>query len=356
MISGVASGVGPETPVVSVLITAYSRTEFLPQAIESLLSERVPPRLYEVILVSNRPLDAFPALPESLPLKFIQMEGSAGQFLAVGIRNSRGELISFLDDDDMFRVGKLQSLSVWTNSKPKVDYFHNEQAVGIANHEPYFDDYARRIWRVKPLRREIDEPIVDSDRLLRIGRAFGLDRNLSSMTVRQSVAREIAGPLEGITAATDHCVYLLALDRARRFFATPAAMTFYRVHPKSSSMIDSSLLGKPEFNREAQGQIDSLSLIRGHIRSKRIRDWIDHLVATLRLRIQVFDPSEARPSRSAILGCLRESLRYRDGYGYAVVAAAGLTRLNREMAQRMFLDARRRTTAREVGPGTGGEA
>lgn len=60
-------------PIISVIITLYNRTQFVREAIESVIKQTLNKDLYEIILVSNIPLDTS-AYGENLKFSLIPDE------------------------------------------------------------------------------------------------------------------------------------------------------------------------------------------------------------------------------------------------------------------------------------------
>lgn len=102
--------------LVSCIIPTYKRSDSLTRAIESVLNQTYPD--IEVIVVDdNNPDDKYSKeVQEKLKLfsdervKYIQQEAHINGAVArnIGIRNSHGEYIAFIDDDDEWLPGKLK--------------------------------------------------------------------------------------------------------------------------------------------------------------------------------------------------------------------------------------------------------
>ena len=95
----------------SVIIPTYKRIEFLEKAIQSINTQTY--RNYEIIVVNDNPDDK--TTIDNLSHKFdkiivIHLSHTKGGNAArnLGILRSRGELIAFLDDDDLWLPEKLE--------------------------------------------------------------------------------------------------------------------------------------------------------------------------------------------------------------------------------------------------------
>ena len=92
-------------PAVSVVIPTIGR-DSLRTAVESALAQTSPPM--EIIVVLDA--DGDPDLPHSGTIKTVRTAGGVGPSLAkhLGIEASSGNVIALLDDDDVWRPGKLE--------------------------------------------------------------------------------------------------------------------------------------------------------------------------------------------------------------------------------------------------------
>src|SRR3989304_6126424 len=97
-------------PSVTALIDTYNHSAFIEQAIESVLSQDVPPSEMEVIVVDDGSTDATPERVRKYGSRIRYLRKSnGGQASAFNfaIPQARGEIIAFLDADDWWAPGKL---------------------------------------------------------------------------------------------------------------------------------------------------------------------------------------------------------------------------------------------------------
>jgi len=96
-------------PRVSVVITSYNRAKFLPECLESVLSQTF--RDFEVLVIDDGSTDNTPDLMRSYgpPVRYIrQMNQGLPAARNRGIELACGEYIAFLDSDDAFMPYALQ--------------------------------------------------------------------------------------------------------------------------------------------------------------------------------------------------------------------------------------------------------
>lgn len=96
-------------PTISAIITGYNYARFLPAAIESVLTQTLPPD--EIIVVDDGSTDdtaAVVARYADRGVRYVYKEnGGAGAARNRGITESRGDLLAFLDGDDRWLPDKL---------------------------------------------------------------------------------------------------------------------------------------------------------------------------------------------------------------------------------------------------------
>ena len=169
-------------PVISVVITAYNRKEFLLRAVRSVINQDLPRSLYEVIVIKNFRDNEIDTTLRGLEVISICMEGKVGEFLVRAIYVARGEIISFLDDDDLYKPDKLGKVSKTFTEDDELCYYHNASIFIDSNDNV----------REKLLKKQIDEQIRITGNEENIKKASSILRlsgsnNLSSISVRKKL-------------------------------------------------------------------------------------------------------------------------------------------------------------------------
>jgi len=133
-------------PLISVVITAYNRREYLERAVESALNQTLPRDKYEVIVTKNFDCEHDEEWKRR-GVKLIRFdEPSLGKRVAQALPHCRGEVIAFLDDDDWWAPNKLERVAQIWGENPSTVYYHDNTLFFCSNSEslqPY--KYWRRL-------------------------------------------------------------------------------------------------------------------------------------------------------------------------------------------------------------------
>ncbi|MEO6860501.1 MAG: glycosyltransferase family A protein, partial [Microcoleus sp.] len=110
------------TKNVSVVIPSYNSTQFLPEAIESVLEQSYPP--FEVIVVDDGSTDETKEVCDRYPTVKYVYQNNQGVAAArnTGLRVSTGEYILFLDSDDCLLPEAIEIGVKHINALPEVGF------------------------------------------------------------------------------------------------------------------------------------------------------------------------------------------------------------------------------------------
>lgn len=98
---------------ISVVITTYNRPDFLKTALKSVSEQELAP--YEIIVIddcSTKPYDDVYPLAKKLRVRYYKQKSGIGANAArnIGIKESLGNIIAFLDDDDVWLPNYLKAI------------------------------------------------------------------------------------------------------------------------------------------------------------------------------------------------------------------------------------------------------
>ncbi|ARD84798.1 hypothetical protein FAD_0906 [Ferroplasma acidiphilum] len=244
-------------PYISVIITAHSRRKYLLNAIKSAVNQTLDKEYYEIIVVKNFNDDLVDDFINKNHIKSIFMNGTIGEFLYSGVTNSLGQVISFLDDDDMFFDNKLEFIYKKFKGQ-NIAYYHNDHITINENGEPIRDN-------------KIDNIIF----------------NLSSISVMKNVIN--TENLIRITSNTDDFMYLSALESHKIALKGKERLTQYRFHHSTSVIITDDIKKFIQLKLEfLDTKLNQFKSFRNMFTSEETLSLIDSTITYLEMDMYIF--------------------------------------------------------------------
>ena len=103
---------GDFKPFISIIITAYNRRKYLLDSIKSALNQTLDRDMFEIIVIKNFEDDIIDEFLRKNSIKDIISSGIEGYYPFLALQNTMGEILVFLDDDDLMDKHKLQIIYV----------------------------------------------------------------------------------------------------------------------------------------------------------------------------------------------------------------------------------------------------
>ena len=219
----------PDLPKVSVLISNYNYAEYIAQAIDSVLEQTY--QNFELIICddgstddSRKVISGYCLRDPRISLITKENGGQASGFNAA-FAASTGELICFLDSDDIFRPAKLACM---------VEAHQQAPNAGLGVHRVRKVDKQRRPQGVWPLGSTLPHGWL-GEQMLAGGGALGYMPPTSGLSLRRRVAERIFPLPESypLTATADQVITRLA-PLLTHIVRRQEVLTEYRLHGRNS--------------------------------------------------------------------------------------------------------------------------
>lgn len=321
------------TPEVTVIITAHSRREFLKGAVESVLKQTLDRNAYEIIVIKNfvdHDLDLF--LDQS-GVRVLDCNVRLGMALSLGIQLARGEVVSFLDDDDYFLPEKLSLVRAAFTENPRLGYFHNSFAVirGSSISVPQITTHksGSKLLTFDPIL------LPDPPQLLR---APSLGFNLSSVSIRREWVKALLPKLEEIEAAPDGFFILSALGLGIPAVIHPQVLTLYRFHASTSHFLERD----PEVHarREAAHMrkfVAALTVLQGLLKGTPMDEQLRYDLIYWRIRHALFDSNTSwKPKLADVAFFISGGIKRRALYPFYLLPAHLASRISPRLVRAAF--------------------
>ncbi|MEM3658612.1 MAG: glycosyltransferase family 2 protein [Candidatus Hadarchaeum sp.] len=214
----------------SIIIDTYNYSQFIGDAIESVLKQDFPQDRYEILVVDDGSTDETSKIVQQKfqhRVKYIYKpnEGQASAFNR-GFEESKGELICFLDGDDFWLAEKLSTLwQIYTQTN--IGCFYHDLVL-VGSPAPW-----KSVLTFSPFSKL--ELVAPNAYLLPLEKAdllFSFAVPTSGITLHRTVAQKIF-PLAKVTYKLNADFFLQALGLAfSPFVVVRSPLGFYRCHPQ----------------------------------------------------------------------------------------------------------------------------
>ena len=198
------------------------------ESLNSIIEQTLSKSFFEVIVIKNFNNSEVEGLIKSHGFRSILVEYPlpAPEMLSVAIEQANNEIISFLEDDDLFDRGKLERTYKLFNENPSLLFHHSGVKIFTDGDTRHFKG-KQKLRPEKPL--YIEGPDYDS-RLLYYDAAF----NISSM----SILRHAIDLHHLKTLLTNQDMFMLfsALKTGKTILIDSEIHTYYRVHDNNVSV------------------------------------------------------------------------------------------------------------------------
>lgn len=222
-----------DKPFVSVIITAFNRREFINNAINSVLDQSLDPSRYELIVVTNYDI----SLDIGSKIHFINVNRTNNKrfnLMIYGIKVAKGDIICFLDDDDIYDKFKLENVVNLFLKNERLGYIHNAFYL--------IDEEGQRITS-KKYTRLYKQPHKDyyikygelNKSLGKITYFNGLV-NLSAISIRKTVLdKNSLDYFLNLPGNFDEFVFYEFLRSRLDLFISKDILSYYRIHKENNS-------------------------------------------------------------------------------------------------------------------------
>jgi len=223
----------PGSPRISVILLAYRRKKYLKGGVASALNQTLPRDRFEILVYKDfEDPEIDPYLAANGIRVFTSPPGSPPRTLRTVLEDAQGEILSFLDDDDLFTPDKLAFVDRVFAEDPTLGYFHNGFLVVEEDGKPFdrspFPQVGERV----------HIPAGDS-RTRRIPpNALRLGYNTSSVSIRRGWVTPFLPSFEPREAELSDVMFLAcALVSGCGILADPTKLTHYRYHDSWSNIL-----------------------------------------------------------------------------------------------------------------------
>ncbi|MUM65926.1 glycosyltransferase [Acidianus infernus] len=221
--------------LISVIIIAYNRRNFLLKAVKSVANQTLDKNLYEVIVVKNFEDMTIDDIINKLGYKNIVYDTPLyGERLAIGVEESSGDILAFLEDDDEFKPEKLARVYEVFTSHKDVSYFHDTRDYLYEVDDPRIKDIVRFLEKITPHENIIIDPFDKRSKHFLL-KYYGAIATTSLMATRRECIGDKLDLLKRIEISVEFFIPAFSAE-CGKLYHTGERLTRYRIHQKNSSI------------------------------------------------------------------------------------------------------------------------
>jgi glycosyltransferase involved in cell wall biosynthesis len=221
-------------PFISIIVTAYNRRKYIRQAIQSVINSTLSRDSYELVVVKNFRDEFVDNIVEKLGGKSVLVDiAPMGAMISIGIRMARGDVITFLDDDDMYHPVRLEVVADVFRRDSSLIYYHNNVLVIDESNKPVYDNLLERTNVPREVVARNSEEKLNAFKLYK----WCLGLRCSAMAVRKSFITKWVNVIKLFPDLVDILIYLLAIVNEGTVLHDPKRLTYYRVSETSASSV-----------------------------------------------------------------------------------------------------------------------
>jgi len=232
---------------ISVIVTCYNLERYIGKALKSVIDQDYDSSLYEIIVVDDCSTDRSPEIIGSFPsVKYIKTQKNGGVLLATvfGMQHASGEVIAFLDGDDIWRFDKLTIIAnKFREDKSLVFLTHNYEFIDEKGKVIPGLEYALKVYSQVNGLDQISKLIIDGILHIRnyvwLGSAYSI--RLEPQDISEFINWTQTLPNPQMTYQDWPLAFWIAASCPGRFGYISEKMFSYRVHSANFSGDSKSL-------------------------------------------------------------------------------------------------------------------
>nr|WP_274378348.1 glycosyltransferase [Sulfolobus islandicus] len=210
------------------MITAHDRKKYILEALSSVINNNLPKDKLEIIIVKNYKDNVIDSEIEKLSkqhniISLVESDSRLGAKISKGIKNSSGDIITFLEDDDIYLPDRLFNIFQLFDKNNNIIFYHNMfEIIGNRKIDEIVSNYRHNMILTCDDKRKIWKEVAKTEAKF----------NLSSMAIKASILRSWVDLISRINLAVDNTLFYISLNENGCLMIDPRIFTKFRVSDK----------------------------------------------------------------------------------------------------------------------------
>ncbi|MFZ0891548.1 MAG: glycosyltransferase family A protein [Thermoplasmata archaeon] len=232
--SGNAASSSDRPPSIAVVVGAYTRSDYLVRAVESVLRQTLDKREIELVVTKgfeNASIDEF--LAERHIPAIYDREPRIGRWLLNAVERTRAPLIAILNDDDLFEPGRLAHVVSIFRDRPWLGYYRNRVQPIDAEGKTVPSEEWSRLFRDAEFDRTGPIEVLpgQKDAQVTVLRRTFAAFNASAIVVRRELLADTHAERFAQTHQDDEALFLAGILSPYGLYLDDQRLTCFRDHP-----------------------------------------------------------------------------------------------------------------------------
>ncbi|MGP6293357.1 glycosyltransferase family 2 protein [Caldiplasma sukawensis] len=292
----------------SVIITAHDRRKYVRDAFKSVIEQTRKDLIKEIIVVKNyedESIDKY--ILENGGKTLIEKDRKFGAKLSVGMENSNGDYICFLDDDDLFAPDKIELLNNFIAKNHYPLYIHNKMVFIFENTS--LNDYTTH--------KRTGEYSVFSSENIRLNPSIigknKIDWYCSCITIKRSEYIKWTYFLRNSGRSLDKILFLIAInEKNSNIMSIEDKLTLYRKHESVTGIYENvKNFRSKRLNFLTESE---LALIEFYNNSNKanVEKIMNYVLCKIRSNIAIFQRERKKNFQKTFICTLKIGITYRE--------------------------------------------
>lgn len=217
------------TPI-TVILTTHNKGAYVLNALESIRQQTLDQELFEVLVVGDQDYDDLETKINEYKYRYIKTKDQSfhGK-IRTGVLESKGEILTFLEDDDLYSNDRLETIFRVFAESSDLTYYHNSH-IPINNQ----GEKLQKTLYSNPGKSFVIMPGNDYKEQLKEISTYSPDFNTSSMAIKRSIFLDAIEYFDKTTAAVDNFIFYCSARVEGKMIIDSHKLTFYRIHPSQT--------------------------------------------------------------------------------------------------------------------------